>query len=222
MEKIEEIVNDVEPSQDHKLGRRELIKTAVGAAIAAPLLGREIIAQKTARRKLASGDKSKTYKPRFFTRPEYLMLDELTEIIIPTDSHSPGAKEAMVAAYIDGRLADAPPSIPDNAELRKTWRDGLKLVDDLSRQLNSKGFMAASPEQQISVVSKMAENEEEPKTPAEEFFALLKTTTARGYYTTKIGIKQEMEYLGNTYEEEFVGYDVDGTYHPRKSRLSAA
>ena len=35
------------------------------------------------------------------------MLDELTEIIIPTDSHSPGAKAAKVAVYIDKSLAEA-------------------------------------------------------------------------------------------------------------------
>jgi hypothetical protein len=31
---------------------------------------------------------------------------------------------------------------------------------------------------------------------------------ARAYYTSQIGIQQELEYKGNTHLEEFVGHDV--------------
>ena len=44
----------------------------------------------------------------------------------------------------------------------------------------------------------MAENETHPKTPEQVFFGELKAATARVYYTSKIGIHQEMEYKGNT------------------------
>ena len=37
------------------------------------------------------------YKLRFFTPAEYEMVDRLSEIIIPADSHSPGAHVAQVA-----------------------------------------------------------------------------------------------------------------------------
>jgi hypothetical protein len=30
----------------------------------------------------------------------------------------------------------------------------------------------------------------------------------QAYYTSQIGIKQEMEYKGNSYLNEFVGFDV--------------
>ena len=43
----------------------------------------------------------------FFTRQELALVDELTEMIIPADEHSPGARAAKVAAYIDARLAEA-------------------------------------------------------------------------------------------------------------------
>src|SRR6185312_3531618 len=39
--------------------------------------------------------------PLFFTNDEFRMLDTLTELIIPSDDHSPGARAAGVAAYID-------------------------------------------------------------------------------------------------------------------------
>jgi hypothetical protein len=40
------------------------------------------------------------------------------------------------------------------------------------------------------------------------FFAELKGHVVHAYYTSEIGIKQEMEYKGNTYLAEFVGTDV--------------
>ena len=36
----------------------------------------------------------------------------------------------------------------------------------------------------------------------------LKSRVVQGYYTSEIGIKQEMEYKGNSYLGEFVGFDV--------------
>ena len=64
----------------------------------------------------------------FFTRQELALVDELAEMIIPADEHSPGARAAKVAAYIDARLAEA-----FDAADRTTWRDGLKLIEQLSR-----------------------------------------------------------------------------------------
>src|SRR5574342_1068253 len=78
------------------LSRREMI-AATSAALAAPLLaGCEAKAPPADR--LAGG---------FLTPDERALLDELTELIIPADDHSPGARAAGVAAYIDGRLAES-------------------------------------------------------------------------------------------------------------------
>ena len=68
--------------------------------------------------------------------------------------------------------------------------------------------MEATPEQRIAVLTRMAKNEMKPKTPEEIFFRELKHATAHAYYTSKIGIHQEMEYKGNVMLEEFVGYEV--------------
>src|SRR6185295_17377487 len=63
------------PDQD-SLTRRELIQiTAVSMAGALP--GQ------------ASGETAK-----FFTKDEFVLVDELTELIIPADEHSPGARAA--------------------------------------------------------------------------------------------------------------------------------
>jgi hypothetical protein len=51
----------------------------------------------------------------------------------------------------------------------------------------------------------MAANEKEPKTEEEKFFRELKSTTIHGYYTSEIGIHQEMEYKGNVLQQEYAG-----------------
>jgi hypothetical protein len=69
-------------------------------------------------------------------------------------------------------------------------------------------FMKASPDQRVAVLTRMAQNESDPKTAEEKFFKELKSRVVFAYYTSEIGIKQDMEYKGNTYQNEFAGYDV--------------
>lgn len=124
-------------------------------------------------------------KHRFFTDEEFAMVDELTEIIIPTDEKSGGAKAAGVAEYIDQRLAEA----FDGSE-RDLWRKQLALIP--------KTFLKADHSQQIAVVRSMEKG---------PFFATLKKATVRGYYTSKIGIHDDMDYLGNTVQQgEYAGF----------------
>jgi hypothetical protein len=141
--------------------------------------------------------------PRFFTPTEFRMVDELSEIIIPADDHSPGARAAQVAAYIDQMLADSFDDKP-----KQDFREGLQLVDKLCHEMHRVSFLDASPEQRVAVVARMARNEKNPKKPEEHFFALIKGITANAYYSSKIGIHQEIEYKGNTMLTEFAGFDV--------------
>src|SRR5437764_3634033 len=154
------------------LSRREMIGVTA-AALAAPLLN---VAAERARSVAGRSD-------RFLTPEQFALLDELTELIIPADDHSPGARAAGVAGYIDGRLAES--LEPDWQAL---WRSGLAAVDGLSRELNGKPFLEASPDQRVAVLTRMAASEPDPKTAAERFFAELTGHTVRGYYTSKIRI----------------------------------
>jgi hypothetical protein len=175
------------------LSRRDMI-AATAAALTAPLLpGKAVTAPAAA---ALSG--------KFLTTPELALLDELTELIIPTDDHSPGARAARVAAYIDGRLAESL-----EPEWQAAWRSGLLAVDDLSRNLNGQPFLHATPEQRVAVLTSMAAGERAPNTPPQHFFIELKRWTVRGYYTSKIGIHMDQEYKGNVYQQgEYAGYDA--------------
>jgi hypothetical protein len=74
--------------------------------------------------------------------------------------------------------------------------------------MNGLPFLEASGEQRIAVVGRLAQNEEEPKSPEELFFRELKRATVNAYYTSKIGIHQEMEYKGNVLLNQFVGTEL--------------
>ncbi len=151
------------------LDRRDLIKLSLGAALV----------------KGADGHK-------FFTNEEYAMVDELTEIIIPADEKSGGAKAAKVAEYIDQRLAEA-----FGPEERDDWRKQLSIIDHKSSEMHGKKFLQSDNSQQIALVESI---EKEP------FFGTLKSATIRGYYTSKIGIHDEMDYKGNTLQQgEYAG-----------------
>jgi hypothetical protein len=178
--------------------RREVLKASAGAALAVPLI---VDRAAIAGRKGSEGGEQR--KPLFFTPEEFSLVDELTELIIPADDHSPGARAAGVAAYIDFRLSESWEEEP-----KKRWRDGLKLVEALSIQMHGKGFLQSTVDQRIALLSAVSRNESKPETPEEKFFVELKSRTARAYYTSKIGIHSEMEYKGNTYLKEYAGYDA--------------
>jgi len=131
------------------------------------------------------------------------MVDELSELIIPADDHSPGARAAKVAEYIDQLLAET-----REEESKQEWREGLKLIDRISNEMSGRPFMQASQEQRVALLERIAQNEAKPQKPEEKFFVELKSRVAYAYYTSKIGIHDELEYKGNTYLREFAGEDV--------------
>ena len=159
-----------------EIGRRDLIMIAGAAALASQAR--------------AAG----TYK--FFTADEYALVDELSERIIPADDHSGGARAARVAEFIDAVLAEA-----FQQSERDTWRSGLARVNALSREMHGVDFLKCAVPARIDVLTRMAGNEAVPERPEEHFFRELKSLTIRGYYTSKIGIHDEMGYLGNTLQQ---------------------
>jgi hypothetical protein len=179
------------------LSRRDLIKLGAAATLAASCgIGESLAAQSPASAGAAAGR-------AFFTPEEFAMVDELSGLIIPTDEHSPGARAAKVAAYIDAQLAEA-----WEEKNRTDWREGLRLIEQRSHAINARPFMQSSADERLATLTRIAQNERKPQTPEEIFFVELKSRVVQAYYTSEIGIKQEMEYKGNSYLAEFVGVDV--------------
>jgi Gluconate 2-dehydrogenase subunit 3 len=185
------------------LTRREMLG-ATAAALVLPLLDARPLAALTER----------AFAARFFTPAEFAMVDELSDMIIPTDEVSPGARAARVAGEIDRRLADTV-----EAEPKERWRAGLRAVNDLAREMTGTTFMQASPDQRLAVLTRMASTEDEtpgsrrrrraePGSSIGGFYRQVKSATVRAYYTSKIGIHQDQHYKGNVYQTgEYAGFD---------------
>ena len=69
----------------------------------------------------------------------------------------------------------------------------------------SAAFNRADQKQQISLLKAISRNERRPRTIEERFFVAIKSLTVDGYYTSAIGIHQDLQYKGNAYLKEFVG-----------------
>jgi hypothetical protein len=148
---------------------------------------------------------------RFFAPAQYVLVEELTETIIPADSHSGGAKAAKVAAYIEQVLQE---SVEE--ERRADFREGLRLVDLMSRHYSGKSFVASDSEQRVAILTVLSENEAMTELPEVRFFRELRALTIQGYYTSKIGIQDDLDYKGNRMIVEYVGCD-DPPPPPTKS-----
>jgi hypothetical protein len=139
---------------------------------------------------------------RFFTPDQHALVDELTETIIPEDSHSGGAKAARVTDFIDKTLRET-----QDEDQKRTWKEGLPLIESMSRHYNGKSFLNASPEERVAVLTVLSENERMTGLPEVKFFKDLKHLTVIGYYTSKVGIHDDLQYKGNRVLQEYVGCD---------------
>jgi hypothetical protein len=138
----------------------------------------------------------------FFPPAQHTLVEELSETIIPADSHSGGAKAAKVADFIEQTIRES-----TDDEQKALWREGLRLIESMSQHYNGKSFVAASNEEKIAVLKVLSDNEHMTELPEVQFFKELKQLTVRGYYTSKIGIHDDLEYKGNRILQEFVGCD---------------
>jgi hypothetical protein len=179
--------------------RRDAIKSlalGVGGALAAPRLSEAAWAQAVAVRQQGAGTAAGL---QFFTEAQHRTVDVLSELIIPTDEHSPGASAAKVADFIDLLLSGV------SDEDQTIWQRGLEALDKTAKGRWKHPFADCTVEQQTMLLTEMSRREDEPRTALEKLFVELKERTIQGYYTSEIGIHQELGYKGNQFLEEFVG-----------------
>ena len=122
----------------------------------------------------------------FFTSEERSLFDAISELIIPSDEHSPGANAAGVTAFADLMLSNADPI------QQSRWHAGLELI----RHLSADSSVA-------QVIEFAASYEEDAGNELGQFFRKLKNITVDGYYTSSIGIHKDLQYRGNEYLLEF-------------------
>ena len=191
---------------EKKISRRAALKViavGVGTAGALQILENDVLGQH--KHSDMQMDRSPTASvpategARFFNPQEMETIAAISDLIIPTDEHSPGASAAGVSGFIDLMVNESP------NEIKALWRDGLAAVDRMSERQFSAAFIRAGQEQQISLLKTISRNERRPKTIEERFFVAIKSLTVDAYYTSAIGIHQDLRYQGNAVLKEFVG-----------------
>ena len=193
-------------SERPDVGRRQALRAlaagAVGAAASAgwveslAALSRQQAHAHAADAVIAAQD----WTPKTLTAPQNELVVALTELIIPA-TDTPGAKAARVNRFVDQVLTDAP------AAVRGSFTRGLTWVDARSRALFKKDFLTASAEQQTALLMEMSSDVEQDDRIGREFFQAIKGMTINGYYTSEIGLRQELGDSGQLFLPQFQGCD---------------
>ncbi len=146
---------------------------------------------------------AKPYLPQFFKPHEFETVEILTEMIIPTDD-KPGAKEAQVANYIDFVVFSAAEFQP---QLQKEWISGLAWLDQASKEKYRGPFREISVEDRVQLLTEMSlpERDRNAHHPGYEFYRLVKEMTVEGFYTSRVGLIDVLEYQGLAFLSEFPG-----------------
>jgi hypothetical protein len=139
------------------------------------------------------------WSPKVLSAHQDEVLTTLCELIIP-ETDTPGAKAAQVNRFIDGVLQEA------TSSERDAFLKGLTWLDARSTALFGKDVLSATSDQQIALLTRVssASGGPEEQTGA-DFFTALKSMTITGYYTTPIGLRQELGDDGQLVLAEFKG-----------------
>jgi len=151
----------------------------------------------------AAEESAAPYVPQFFKPGQFKTVELLAEMIIPADD-KPGAKEAKVANYIDFVVFSAREFEPS---LQREWMDGLAVLDRESQKQFGKVFRMASMAERENLLTEMSLPERDPGARHEgyEFFRLVKNMTVEGFYTSRIGLIDVLDFQGMNYMSEFPG-----------------
>ena len=153
--------------------------------------------QSHAHRKLTV-QKAIPWRPRLFSDAQNETVTLIAELIIP-ETDTPGARAAKVNEHMDFVLSEETP------EVRETFLKGLNWVDRKSRERFGADFRQISPEQQLSILTAMASDVTSQDQVGNQFFEDIKRRTTFAYYTSEIGIHQELKYQGNAVLSEWPG-----------------
>jgi gluconate 2-dehydrogenase gamma chain len=145
------------------------------------------------------------WAPKALDAHQNELIVALSELIIPA-TDTPGAKAALVNRFVDAVVDDA-----DEAD-RLSFLRGFDWIDARSRELFGDEFLKASPDQQAALLTVLSSRKN--KTLLEDrfgvdFFEAVKELTIIGYYTSEIGLKQELHL-----DEQLFFKDSGGCTHP--------
>ena len=145
--------------------------------------------------------------PRVLGPAQYRAVATAAEHILPR-TRTPGATDARVVDFIDVMLADWYP-----ARERERFLTGLSELDARVGGAYGSAFVDARAEQRMALLAILdgevsGLRQTDARAAGEHWFAMLKYLTVWGYYTSRVGISQELKVqLMPGY------YDGDAPYH---------
>jgi hypothetical protein len=173
--------------------RRSVLKIfgAIGATCAYPFASDELYGQTVAGAHQHSPAPARAL-PHFFNEDDFATISRIADLIIP-ETDTPGAVGAGVPAYIDLVIAR-------NTDQQALVADGLRWLNGEAGRVAGKAFIELTEEQQLSILEPLCAAMDANKNSTAkniQFFSLLKNLTADGYYTSQIGLMDELGYKGN-------------------------
>ena len=188
-------------SDEQNISRRTALKViavGVGTAGALPILEETALGQHS-HTGMVMQKPADEQVHRFFNAQEIATIATISGLIIPADEQSPGIDAAGVPAFIDLMVSES------SAEVKRLWREGLTAIERMSQERFSTSFITANSAQQLTLLRAISKNEYNARSIEERFFVAIKGLTVDGYYTSQVGIHQELHYKGNAYLKDFVG-----------------
>jgi hypothetical protein len=199
------------PENEANQGRRDALKTlamGVGGLTTLPILGqaKAVAAAAPAAAvhamdmRAADPQSAANWKPQFFDAHQDATLIALTELIIPA-TDTPGAKAALVNRYLDLRYNEETPEHQEEIIQALSWFDGRSL------SVHNKPFVTLTETQQKALLEPLAEpaNSKPEDEAGVKAFTLIKSLTIFGYYTSRIGLDDELQYEGDRLNPSFPG-----------------
>jgi gluconate 2-dehydrogenase gamma chain len=188
-----------------RLDRRDALKRiAVGsaAAVTSPLWIETLIsaAEQHAARYHQAATAAAPWVPKVLSPTQNQAVIALSEAIIP-QTDTAGAAKAGVNRFIDAVMADASPAD------RQKFLDGLAWIDARSQRDAAAPFAKATAAQQMALLTTLstATAPSPDDAPGVEFFTAIKSLTITGYYTSEVGMREEMGDTGQMFFLEYPG-----------------
>jgi len=172
---------------------------AIGATCAYPFAGDELHGQTVHDAGHHAGPPSAT----FFREPDFATLSRVSDLIIPPTGTA-GAIQAGVPFYIDLVVST-------NAAHQELVAEGLRYLDAEAQRMGGQSkFLAVDEAKQLAILEPLCEAYDRDPGSTQlarpvQFFGLIKSLTADGYYTSQPGLFDELGYKGNHALPSFPG-----------------
>jgi len=166
------------------MDRRKAIKRT-GFLLGGTAFSAAIFSNLTSCQTAAVGD-TLSWTPSYLSTDQAKVVEVIADILIPR-TDTPGALDVGVPAYIDLMLKDN-----FTKEEQDQMAAGFADFATKSQAANGKGFIDATPEQQLSFLQQLEKEAQKSEDPS--FIGVMKYLTYRGFFTSEAGMTEVLQF----------------------------